>query len=1003
MLAGRRAWRSLARIIVFVALALPVAALADQSGSLPWITVQRWRTADGLPDNTVTALAQTPDGYMWIGTYGGLVRFDGRSFVAFNRSSEPEMPADRIIAVEVGDDGAIWSATEEGNVFRYKDGHFTRIVLPTDQQRSGPRAIGCDAEHDVWLADREGLVTRLRDGHSFRIAALPGEPRGLIAMARDRSTRQLYVLGFGSVARITADGPQFLNSEDGTALHADMICSGREDGIWVVGTGVAKKLKSERWIGETRRLPFTAKVIVMGEASGGTLVFGTSGEGAYLLDKAGALRHFGSRNGLGDSWVRSLFVGADDSVWVGTNLGGVALIRSTGFQRIVPPQDWDMSAIKSVTPRSDGGIWAGTEGGGLYQYDGTAWKRFDTQAGLTNPFVWAVQEDLAGRVWTGTWGGGLFLFQHERFERVPGLEDKSASIASLLLAKDGSMWVGTTAGLWHVRRGGSVERFGAAHGLGNADVRSMSEGDDGTLWFGLSDGTLGSYRNGRIEMLGAPPSTSRDAISALLVDERGVLWVGTSNDGLFRYDKSRFVAFAHIPQMPQRAVTHIELLGQELWLTTSSGILKVSRAQLDRVAVDERAPVLVSVYRPSNSPATIPLAIGAQPAGCRTSDGVLWAAAVDGLLRLNRSYTEPSFTPNPIVEQTVIDGRTIARSTPMSLEVPPGAQRIEFHYTAPVFKNGDLLQFRYRLRGEDRQWLFAGEERSAVYQRVPPGDYVFELEAILGDRRGRVEVPVTIFPTFWQRRSVRIGGYILSALIIGGLAHMQTRLWQRRRDRELQRQQALDRERARIARDIHDDLGASLTRISLMAQSAQRALDHPTDAAHRLDQVYETARQLTHKMDEIVWAVSPRHDTLESVARYLVTFAQEHLAAAGIACRFDVPEMLPDKPVYAEARHHLFLAFQEAINNIVKHAGGNRAVVSIEPKQHDFIVTIEDDGIGITERKNAGTRVGHGLVNMRRRMADIGGECSIGRAPSGGTRVCLRIPYERKFQPTQLN
>jgi signal transduction histidine kinase len=262
-----------------------------------------------------------------------------------------------------------------------------------------------------------------------------------------------------------------------------------------------------------------------------------------------------------------------------------------------------------------------------------------------------------------------------------------------------------------------------------------------------------------------------------------------------------------------------------------------------------------------------------------------------------------------------------------------------------------------------------------------------------------VSLTFTVQPHVWQTWWFQGAAIGLGASLIGAGVFGFVRRRERRKLERLERQRALERERARIARDIHDDLGASLTRITLLSQSAQGDIEDRQAVAADVTQIYHTARELTRAMDEIVWAVNPRHDTLDSLVAYLGRFAQHYLSAAGIRCRLDEPPHLPTWTLTAEIRHNVFLAFKEALNNVVKHAGASEVRVSLELLATGFVLVIADNGRGFDldqSRKSAsadGARLssGNGLTNMQKRLEEVGGRCEWVTAPGEGTRVRLHV------------
>ena len=263
---------------------------------------------------------------------------------------------------------------------------------------------------------------------------------------------------------------------------------------------------------------------------------------------------------------------------------------------------------------------------------------------------------------------------------------------------------------------------------------------------------------------------------------------------------------------------------------------------------------------------------------------------------------------------------------------------------------------------------------------------------------------ITKLPFFWQTWWFRIAVALAAAVTVGGAVRTVTRRRYRRKLELVERQRAVEKERTRIAKDIHDDLGASLTRITLLSQTARSEIDQPVQAAADLDQIYTTARELTQAMDEIVWAVNPHHDTLDSLVTYLGGFAQDFLSTAGIRCRLEVPMTLPALPVTAEVRHNLFLAFKEAVHNVVRHSAATEAGILFTLESTGFILSIQDDGRGFDENPVGGGRIGdtekprptfgNGLINMRKRLEEISGRCTVESVAGRGTLVKFTVPIK---------
>jgi signal transduction histidine kinase len=330
-------------------------------------------------------------------------------------------------------------------------------------------------------------------------------------------------------------------------------------------------------------------------------------------------------------------------------------------------------------------------------------------------------------------------------------------------------------------------------------------------------------------------------------------------------------------------------------------------------------------------------------------------------------------------------------------------------YTGLSLVAPEKVKFKYRLEGLESRWVEAGTKRAADFSYIPPGHYAFHVIACNNDgvwNDTGATLAFTVLPFFWQTWWFRILTGLGLVAFTGGGVLIVARRRMRQKLKQLEERSALEKERTRIARDIHDDLGASLTRITMLSQSARAGLEQ-TPTASYLDRIYDTALQSTRAMDEVVWAVNPKHDTLDSLAAYLGAYAEDFLALARIRCRLDIPLRLPPWPLTSETRHDLFLAFKEALNNVVKHSAASEVLISLAIDPAGFSIRIEDKGRGFQAGAAESNQSlpetplspGNGLRNMRRRLSEIGGRCEIQSAPGAGARVVFIVPKKGSAPP----
>jgi signal transduction histidine kinase len=413
---------------------------------------------------------------------------------------------------------------------------------------------------------------------------------------------------------------------------------------------------------------------------------------------------------------------------------------------------------------------------------------------------------------------------------------------------------------------------------------------------------------------------------------------------------------------------------------------------------------------------------GFYPAGLKTKSGLLWFSTSKGVCVVNpRFQPEETPVPNTVLEEVIVDdvsklrwrgptanaeieNRATKTASPDSanfLRIRPGKHRVEFRFTGLSYDAPESIRFRYRLEGLDSDWVEAGTRRSAVYSYVPAGSYPFHVAACNSNgvwSESESSLRLFIPHHFWQTWWFITAAVVVAAASVIITVHVTEKKKVRRYLKRVEQERALESERTRIAKDLHDEMGAKLCRISFLSEHASRNQIPPQELREQITSISDASRELLHSLDEIVWAVNPQNDTLEHVASYIGQYAQEYFQMTGIQCELDIPTQVPPHPLSSQMRHHLFLATHEALTNILKHSGASRAGISMLLGKAGFEIKISDNGKGLTPNStNSGsgssaTASGDGLSNMRKRLADLGGQCSIDSSPGQGTNIKFVIP-----------
>ncbi len=990
-------------------LALPAAGVAEPPPA--GYAVRLWQTEDGLPQNAVSAVAQTRDGYIWVATYNGLARFDGDQFRVFDPINTPELEDGRITSLFEDGAGSLWIGHQSGLITRYRDGQFARFSLPNQNDPDEIRGIGSDEQGRLWALRAGGAIDSFDNG--ARLATLvPPNALGVIAWSRN-GRGNLWVVQNGTAARV-ADGRlvpvRFDPPRDPDAVLC--LAASSDGGAWVLRDDRIRKWAGDRWTEDLGGYPWAAGTIACFlELRDGTLAVGTTEDGLYLISRGGrGVAHFGRSNGLQQDWVRCLFEDREGNLWVGAGSAGLIEIRPTAFSVLNPPDQWQGRTVLSIAEGANGALWVGTEGAGLYHFDAGRWTHYGDAEGLGNPYIWAVAEASDGQVWLGNWTGGPYRLDQGRFVRPEHIDPVSGPILAMRAdPKAGDVLVGASEGLFQISGNRAAWLVRTPSGMPGA-VCAVERDAQGVIWVGFATRGLGRLSDGKLSIFRRTDGLGGDAVQCLLADRDGSLWIGTADGGLTRLKGGRFARIGVAQGLASNVVCHIldDGLGY-LWLSTNRGIQRVRKQELNRCADGSIPAVSGRTYDKHDGLPTVEFTGGLQAAGCKTADGRLWFASSKGLVTVDPSRVRlnPS-PPSVVVESLFVDtiGTPFPRGS-VGRSLRPDHQRLEFRYAGLSFVSPSKVLFKYRLEGLDQDWVEAGSRRVAFYSQLPAGTYRFRVIACNDDGLWNTEGASVIFsvaPFFWHTWWFLGAGALLVLSGVAWAVRHLTRRRIRRRLEQLERQHAIERERSRIAQDIHDDLGASLTRIAMLSQPTQDQLDKPQQTAAVLSHIYSTARDVTRALDEIVWAVDPRHDTLDSLVGYMGKYAQDLLGSAGIRCRLDFPVDLPAWPITAEVRHNLFLAFKEALNNAVRHAAATEVRIALSLRSDAFVLMVGDNGRGLGTRPAGSSEpgriaAGHGLANLERRLARIGGRCEISGGTGGGTNVALVVGVQTPRTP----
>jgi signal transduction histidine kinase len=688
----------------------------------------------------------------------------------------------------------------------------------------------------------------------------------------------------------------------------------------------------------------------------------------------GAPETLTSVDGLSSNLVLSIYEDREGSIWIGTEAGGLNLLKSKKFNTYTTKDGLPNDLVKAIYQDTQGGIWIGSNGGGLTLFKNGAFTTWTTRDGLSSDVVLSLAGDANGTIWIGT-PDGLNRFKDGKFQTFTFAEGLSNDLVrSVLVDRNGVLWVGTRDGL-NSFRDNEFTTYTTHDGLANNFIGAIFEDSKGNLWVGTLGG-LNKITNGKSQTFTTKDGLSSNTVISLYEDEADDLWIGTNGGGLNRFRDGKFVSFANTPDVIYRI---LEDQQKNLWCSSNKGIFRVNKTELDNGNVN---PVF---YGPADGTLTRECSGGGHPAGWKTSDGRIWFATIKGLAVIDPENIPLNTSPPPIaIEQLFVDNQSIPLTQKVTLS--PGIARLDFYYTALSFIAPENVRFKYKLEGFDRDWIDGGGRRVASYTNLRPGNYKFRVIAANNDgvwNESGAALDFYLQPRFYQTYWF----YLVCVLLLALTAWQLYRLRVRRMALQFR---AVLAERNRIAREIHDNLAQDILGISVQLELVARLMPAAAETAKgHLDRARMLVRNSMTEARRYVWDLRSQELQKKDLPAALRDTSKRLTAQTKVETVVEVGGLT--RPLPVEVETNLLRIGQEAINNAVKHARANRIEVGLNFDTRNVRLSVRDDGRGFDPSEQIAD--GHfGLLGMRERAEQIGGVLSIDSAPERGTQIAVEVP-----------
>lgn len=952
-----------------------------------------WLGHSGLPNSGVQCLAQTPDGYLWIGTQDGLFRFDGARFIGFNRRNTETFLSNDIFVLLVARDGKLWIGTDNG-LNCYYNNRFSVLTVEDGLPSSIIRALYEDNNGNLWVGGG-------------------GADGGLSCLGKNKN-----------VVLTTADG----------LLHNTVyaICEDGEGNFWVGTKGGLSRRENDKFV--TFTLGENSNLIVNDLFVGrsGVLWVATEADGLFCVE-GGQSKHFDSQNYLPNNKVATIFEDRSGNMWFGLQ-DALCRLANGKFESYGVEQGWASGRVCGFHEDLEGSLWVVSIGGGLRRLREGKFLNFTTKQNLAADLVWSICQDRADNVWIGT-SNGLSRYYNGELTNYTIEEGLSSNtIYSICEDLAENLWFGTDGGGLIHFRDNKFTTFSKAEGLPSETIFSICEDSNGRLWIGGRNGELSIFRGGKFTVVEPQPNSPRGAIWSICEDRQKNLWFGTLGTGLCRLANDKFTSFTVADGFSSNIIYDVyeDLEGglwcgsnggglnyfcngkvtaltvdnglfdnviyrileddqNRLWMTSNRGLFYVSKNELKAVIEGSVETVASIVFGEADGMLTSECNGGTQPAGWRTSDGKLWIPTMHGMAVIDpRRLLVNSLAPPVLIEEIVADEQTFAPAR--SLEFVAGTDKIEIHYTALSFIAPERMRFRYRLGGFDREWVEAGARRTAYYTNLPPGDYRFQVAACNADgiwNNIGASCEFRIAPFFYQRKLFWAACATAAA---GGSFLIYKQFLNDLLKRAQAQHQAVLEERTRLAREIHDTLAQDLTGIIAQLQAAEElaAENHNEQQKRHVTQARELAKESLQ--DARRWVLALRSEVLEesNLCQAIKLFVEQTDARTAVnisCCEEGTLYSLPP-----ETENNILRIAQEAVNNSIKHAEAANITVFLRYKPDELILQVTDDGRGFETDNRKRPHNNFGLTSMRERAKIIKAELEINSQLNRGTIVTATVP-----------
>ena len=937
-----------------------------------------WRVSDGLPEDTVQAIAESSSEQLWIGTTGGLARFDGAHMQLYGNGQERQLPVNSIFCLNMGRNGVLWAGTEGGGLLRIDNGGWRAYSRADGLENGFVRSVLQDSHGGLWVGTDDGLFRQRGERFDRQNMDATATPLAVHDIMEDRSHR-IWV-GGSQLYSIDPDGrtTQYALPGAYSENRVKTILQAADGTIWVGTVGGLQQMSGGRFH-KVPELRTTVRSLM--QSSDRTLWIGTIGNGLWTF-RDGHLLQVDSPGLLPSDTVLHIFEDATHQIWIGTQAGLVRLSRTV--IHIVPlPQTGDPD-VETVFGDTRSGIWVAAQH--LYSIQGETPRQVDLSQ-IEGASVRNVFQASDGSFWIGTDGSGAYRLRDGKTTHLlsPG-ELTNNFIRAFMETRTGEIWIATDEGVNRIRAGG-IEKLTQTSGLAYFSTRSLLEDREGSIWIGTDHG-LSHWIGGHFVKDAVTSALSQEKVWSILQDRSGALWFGTRDHGLLRYSNGSMEQFTTAQGLPTNSIYGIlQDRNGVLWITGPNTIASLFEAEMDAPRSPDRSLLNARVYSMPFAAEGAQLYGGRQPVGYAAPDGSMWFPTNRGVAQVQTTRQSPLPASRVLIDGVGKDG--VETSVTNNLKVPARVNRLSFAFSAASLQRQDRLRFRWKLDGFDKEWNAAGSSRLATYTNLLPGHYRFRVAAFDPAWPSAVEqADITLvkepyfYETWWF--------FLMCAIALAGLAWV---LYELRMRHVRKRFTAVLEERERVAREMHDTVIQGCTGISALLEAlVSTGVGESAEGlqSELLNCARDQARRTIEEARQAVWNLRRPEKHIDLIEALRGVAAQTMLdSGSSVQIQHNVPRL----EMGATPANEILMAVREAVRNAVQHSGSETIIVALRSSEEDLTLLIRDYGCGMQKDRLSVEERHYGIVGMQERMRRLGGGLQIDGMPGAGTTVRLQLRW----------